>query len=194
MASPTLASSLSRISTDQQAFQGTTIDELGSLVEKTLDRSEPACALADLAYIRLQTVIYSAIAHLNFGDIGKVQDMLQGALLDSQLSTASLEKTMPMRCSKVDAHVHADTIDYGNFEGRTVFWLTQHPGLVEFEAAALKRRWEAALELITELKAICAEAESWHTMHGHEKNSVQCDSICARIPSMRAAIRKAEGK
>jgi len=51
----------------------------------------------------------------------------------------------------------------------------------------------AAPDLLTELEAICAEAESWHSVHGHTKDSVQCDSICKRIPTMRAAIHKARG-
>lgn len=45
------------------------------------------------------------------------------------------------------------------------------------------------------LEKICAEAESWHTMHDHGSSSAHCDSICALIPEMRAAIRAAkEGK
>jgi uncharacterized membrane protein YccC len=46
-------------------------------------------------------------------------------------------------------------------------------------------------ELLTALQRICAEAESWHTMHGHDRNSVQCDSICQLIPEMQRAIRRA---
>lgn len=48
----------------------------------------------------------------------------------------------------------------------------------------------AADELSATLSLICAEAESWHSMH-HAQNLIQCDSICALIPRMRAALRKA---
>jgi hypothetical protein len=51
----------------------------------------------------------------------------------------------------------------------------------------------AAPDLLQELEHICAEAESWHSMH-HAQNLIQCDSICKAIPKMRAAIRKARGE
>lgn len=51
----------------------------------------------------------------------------------------------------------------------------------------------AAHELLETLKAICAEAESWHTMHDHDGHGlVRCDSICALIPRMQAAIKNAD--
>lgn len=50
----------------------------------------------------------------------------------------------------------------------------------------------AAPELLEALKAINAQACSWHEVH-HDNPTTQCDSICALIPQMNAAIRKAEG-
>ena len=47
-------------------------------------------------------------------------------------------------------------------------------------------------ELLGALKAICEQSESWHTMHGHGPDSVQCDGICELIPRMRKAIARAE--
>jgi hypothetical protein len=52
---------------------------------------------------------------------------------------------------------------------------------------------EASPKLLTALEEICREAESWHTVHDHGSSSVQCDSICALIPKMRAAISEARG-
>lgn len=52
----------------------------------------------------------------------------------------------------------------------------------------------ASRDLLDQLTKILAQAESWHTMHGHDKNSVRCDSICALIPSMKAAVRRALGE
>jgi hypothetical protein len=51
----------------------------------------------------------------------------------------------------------------------------------------------AAPELLDALTKICAQAESWHKETGHEDQTpmVQCDSICALIPEMQSAIRKA---
>jgi hypothetical protein len=44
-------------------------------------------------------------------------------------------------------------------------------------------------EVFDTLKAIYREAVSWHSVHGHTENSVQCDSICALIPRMKAALK-----
>ncbi len=52
----------------------------------------------------------------------------------------------------------------------------------------------AAPEMFLALERICAEAESWHSVHGHEQNSTQCDSICQLIPEMRRALNKAKGE
>jgi hypothetical protein len=54
----------------------------------------------------------------------------------------------------------------------------------------------AAPELLEALEHICAEAESWHKETGHEDDDpiIKCDGICACIPQMRAAIRKAKGE
>jgi hypothetical protein len=41
------------------------------------------------------------------------------------------------------------------------------------------------------LRLICTEAESWHSMH-HAQNLIACDSICALIPRMQAAIALAK--
>lgn len=51
----------------------------------------------------------------------------------------------------------------------------------------------AAPEMLEALTRICAEAESWHSVHGHGEGSTQCDSICQLIPEMQRAIRKARG-
>jgi hypothetical protein len=56
-----------------------------------------------------------------------------------------------------------------------------------------KKLFEAAPKLLTALEEICREAESWHTVHDDGPSSVQCDSICALIPKMRAAISEARG-
>ena len=55
---------------------------------------------------------------------------------------------------------------------------------------AAERVKAAAPELLKELEHICAEAESWHSMH-HGQNLIQCDSICKAIPGMKAALAKA---
>ena len=52
----------------------------------------------------------------------------------------------------------------------------------------------AAPQMLTALERICAEAESWHSVHGHGPGSVQCDSICQLIPEMHRAIHKAKGQ
>lgn len=62
--------------------------------------------------------------------------------------------------------------------------------LAEDEANA--RLIAAAPELLKALRQIYVQAESWHTMHGHERDAVRCDGICELIPTMKAAIRKAE--
>lgn len=51
---------------------------------------------------------------------------------------------------------------------------------------------DAAPLMLEALEKICAEAESWHTMHGHTPDSVQCDAICELIPEMKRAILKAK--
>ena len=51
----------------------------------------------------------------------------------------------------------------------------------------------ATPELLEALKAVAAQAESWHKFH-HGSSNVQCDSICELIPQMNAAIDKAEGR
>lgn len=56
-----------------------------------------------------------------------------------------------------------------------------------------KRLLEINAEPLEALKDILAQAESWHNFH-HGSESVQCDGICERIPHMRAAIAKAEGR
>jgi monomeric isocitrate dehydrogenase len=67
---------------------------------------------------------------------------------------------------------------------------------VEGDARANARLIAAAPELFTSLERICAEAESWHKETGHEDDDpiIHCDGICACIPQMRAAIRKAKGE
>jgi hypothetical protein len=62
------------------------------------------------------------------------------------------------------------------------------------EQAANASLIATAPELLEALEKICAEAKSWHTMHGHEKDAVQCDSICDLIPQMQTAIQKARGE
>jgi hypothetical protein len=64
-------------------------------------------------------------------------------------------------------------------------------GLGEVEEAANASLFFAAPSLLSALKAIRAEAASWHEVH-HNNPTVQCDSICALIPKMDAAIAKAE--
>lgn len=59
------------------------------------------------------------------------------------------------------------------------------------DAAVLITRETGDKEMGEALKAICREAESWHSVHGHGSSSVQCDSICALIPTMKASLRKA---
>lgn len=52
----------------------------------------------------------------------------------------------------------------------------------------------AAPTLLDQLEKICDQAESWHTMHDHDgMGCVPCDSICALIPTMKAAIAEARG-
>lgn len=46
-------------------------------------------------------------------------------------------------------------------------------------------------EMREALRKILAEAESWHTMHGHDEKWPQCNSICSLIPEIRAALDKA---
>ncbi len=69
-----------------------------------------------------------------------------------------------------------------------------HPEWAETCAEIINRE-TAAPEMLEALERICDEAESWHTMHGHQDEvaAVQCDTICALIPKMRAAIQKAKG-
>lgn len=51
----------------------------------------------------------------------------------------------------------------------------------------------SAQEMLTSLQRICAEAESWHSVHGHGPNSTHCDAICQLIPEMQRTIRHATG-
>ena len=62
------------------------------------------------------------------------------------------------------------------------------------EAKANINLISAAPEMYESLRKICHEAESWHSLHGHEKGSTQCDSICKLIPEMRAALARARGE
>lgn len=64
------------------------------------------------------------------------------------------------------------------------------------QSEAHARLISAAPDMLLALEAICAEAESWHS-NTHDPDgysSVQCDSICALIPAMKAAINKARGR
>jgi len=62
------------------------------------------------------------------------------------------------------------------------------------EDRANARLIAAAPDMLEALERICAEAESWHSVHGHSRDSVQCDSICQLIPEMQRAIHLAKGE
>lgn len=96
----------------------------------------------------------------------------------------------PERCPKVDAHLHSDSIQYGNIEdNRTVFWLEHHPSLVEFEAAALKRKWEAAPELLDALTESLAVIQLWR-----KEGKPDLYAFLAVVDKAENAIRKANGE
>jgi hypothetical protein len=59
------------------------------------------------------------------------------------------------------------------------------------QAALIISEHNAQPVLLAALASILEQAKSWHTMHGHTRDSVQCDSICELIPTMEAAIQKA---
>ena len=96
---------------------------------------------------------------------------------------------------QIEWSCHARTTVVVDFEeGPAVIAECESPSrYADNEAEANACLVAAAPDLLRELKRICAEAESWHSMH-HAQNLIACDSICKAIPKMQAAIRKAEGE
>lgn len=93
-------------------------------------------------------------------------------------------------CGRVDAHLHQDTILYGDVMGRTVFYLEHHPNLVEYEAAQLKKLWESSREMAEALKAMLKAYEQ--LMPGLKNIAVQDYANLNEAPILaRAALAKA---
>ena len=74
--------------------------------------------------------------------------------------------------------------------------LARRPALeaLKHRTEKIEHACQSNSELLRVLRRICAEAESWHSVHGHGSGSTQCDSICQLIPEMQRAIRHAERK
>ena len=62
---------------------------------------------------------------------------------------------------------------------------SENPDSAEHVALAV-----AAPDMLEALEEIAAEARSWHEFH-HGSTVVACDSICALLPKLEAAICKA---